>query len=119
MSSMDNLIERLRSHPESNRIGMIACHLGVVRGKSLKGFQVREVEVFYNQDIVAKIINETKGMDGIVDVLVETFEGLLKVGDEIMAVAVAGETREAVFPALMGTVDRIKAEAVRKSEIPL
>ncbi|MGM0663416.1 MAG: molybdenum cofactor biosynthesis protein MoaE [Thermodesulfobacteriota bacterium] len=117
--SMDNLIERLRCHPESSRIGMIACHLGVVRGTSLKGFQVQEIEVIYDQDAIAKIISETRNMDGIVDVLVETSEGLLKVGDEILAVAVAGETRETVFPALIRTVDRIKAEAVQKREIPL
>ncbi len=119
MSSMDKMIDRLRSHPESNRIGMIACHFGVVRGTSLKGFQVQAVEVFYDQDAIDKITNEIRDIDGIVDVLVETSEGLLKVGDEIMAVAVAGETRETVFPALMNIVDRIKAEAVRKSEIPL
>jgi molybdopterin synthase catalytic subunit len=119
MMSLDKMIDRLRRHAESRRIGMIASHLGVVRGSSLKGFQVKEVEVAYDQDALAKIVNETRLIDGIVDVLVETSEGLLQVGDEILAVAVAGETRDAVFPALMSTVDRIKAEAVRKREVPL
>lgn len=117
--SMNALIERLRNHPESQRIGMIASHLGVVRGTSLQGFRVSEIEVFYNQDVLANIINDSRQLEGIVDVLVEISEGLLKVGDEILAVAVAGETREHVFPALIRTVDRIKAEAVRKREIPL
>lgn len=116
---VDHLVERLRNHPESSRIGMIACHLGLVRENSLKGFKVREIKVVYGQNELENIVNEIKSMDCIVDVLVEIREGVLKVGDEILAVAVAGETREMVFPALMRTVDRIKAEAVKKHEIPL
>jgi molybdopterin synthase catalytic subunit len=53
-----------------------------------------------------------------VDVAVELFEGKHDVGDEVLAVAVAGETREAVFPALVQTVDRLKSEAARKREYP-
>lgn len=116
--SIQQMIDRLRHHPESRRIGMIASHLGVVRGTSLKGFSVRAIEVVYDQDLVSRIVQDTKASDGVVDVLVETHGGRLNVGDEILAVAVAGETREAVFPALIRTVDRIKAEAVRKREVP-
>jgi len=116
---LQQMIERLRNHPESHRIGMIASHLGVVRGTSLEGFRVSGVDVAYDQEDVKDIVNQSKALDGIVDVLVETHEGHLEVGDEILAVAVAGETREAVFPALMRTVDRIKAEAVRKRERPV
>ncbi len=115
---IQQMIDRLRHHPESRRIGMIASHLGVVRGTSLKGFQVRAIEVVYDQDTVSRIVQDTKAAEGVVEVLVETHGGRLNVGDEILAVAVAGETREAVFPALIRTVDRIKAEAVRKREVP-
>ena len=45
--------------------------------------------------------------------------GKLKVGDEVMAVAVGGDTREHVFPALVKAVDRIKVEATKKREIRL
>jgi molybdopterin synthase catalytic subunit len=34
-----------------------------------------------------------------------------------MAVAVAGDIRENVFPALIQTVDRLKAEASKKKEL--
>ncbi len=115
---LETMIQQLRSHPESERIGMVASHLGVVRATSLEGFRVRGVEVAYDSGKLSEIINEAKNMDGIVDVLVEYHEGLLGLGDEILAVAVAGETRETVFPVLIRTVDRIKAEAVRKREQP-
>jgi molybdopterin synthase catalytic subunit len=49
--------------------------------------------------------------------LINTSEGHLDVGDDIMAVVVGGDTREHVFPVLMDTVNRIKAEATEKKEI--
>lgn len=116
--TVQRLIDRLRAHPESERIGMIASHLGVVRGTSLDGTRVSALEVSYDRSIVEAILNDTRKLNGIVDVEVELFEGKLSVGDEVLAVAVAGETREAVFPALVRTVDRLKAEASRKREFP-
>jgi molybdopterin synthase catalytic subunit len=55
-------------------------------------------------------------LSGIFEVLVETCDGRLNVGDDIMAVVVGGDTRENVFPALMDTVNRIKAEGAQKKE---
>jgi molybdopterin synthase catalytic subunit len=56
-------------------------------------------------------------MKGIVDVLVEINEGRLAVGDDILAVAVAGDIREHVFSALITAVNRIKKESSQKTEI--
>ncbi len=110
------MIETLKAHPEAGRIGMIATHLGIVRASSRDGRDVTEIEVSYDQDEIASIIENTKSLPGIVDVLIETQEGRLEVGAEIMAVAVAGDIRENVFPALSRTVDDIKAKASRKKE---
>lgn len=115
--TIQGLVDKLKRNREAAGIGMIASHLGIVRGNSLDGRDVSAIEVSYKPEIVQSIINDTKKLEGIVDVLVEFFEGRLTVGDEILAVAVAGETRESVFPALIKTVDRIKAEAVNKKEI--
>ncbi|HUU80170.1 MAG TPA: molybdenum cofactor biosynthesis protein MoaE [Acidobacteriota bacterium] len=52
----------------------------------------------------------------MIEVLVEAYGGLLKVGEDVMAVAVGGDTREHVFPALITAVNRIKEEATRKKE---
>ena len=51
-----------------------------------------------------------------VEVLVATNEGHLNIGDEILAVAVGGDIREHVFPALVDTVNRLKKEAAKKKE---
>ena len=113
---INKMIDTLKAHPGFPKMGMIASHLGVVRETSLDGRKVIGIEVQVDRNVIANIIAEIKKMSGIVEVLVETSEGNLKVGDEIMAVAVGGDTREHVFPALMAAVDRIKTEATKKTE---
>lgn len=117
-SNMDiqEMITTLKGHPNSSKIGMIAAHLGVVRGISRDGKEIAGIKVSYDYDIMAMIIKDIKNMPGIVEVLVNCIEGTLDVGDEILTVAVAGDIRENVFKALMTAVDRIKAESSRKKE---
>jgi molybdopterin synthase catalytic subunit len=98
-------------------MGMIASHLGVVRENSLTGREVQGIEIVFDGDAIHRIIKETKEIEGIYHVVVEVSEGKLKVGDEIMAVVVGGDTREHVFPALMEAVDRIKKYGGEKKEI--
>ena len=116
MMDMNKIIETLKKHPEYAKNGMIASHLGVVRGTSLNGKQVTGIEVVFDQGAVDRIVRETREMEGIVEVLVYTADGRLEVGDEIMTVVVGGDFRDHVFPALMTAVNRIKAEASAKKE---
>ena len=113
---INKMIKTLREHPESRKIGMIATHLGIVRGNSRGGGNVTHVEVAFDQEKIREIITHVKELDGVIEVLIDTKEGRLKVGDAIMAVAVAGDIRENVFAALIQTVDRLKAEASKKKE---
>ena len=114
--NINKMIKSLKTHPESQKIGMIASHLGVVRGTSRNGQEVSEIEISYDHNAIENIVKDIKVLDGIIEVLVNTKEGRLKAGDDIMAVAVAGDIRENVFPALIKTVNRIKAEASKKKE---
>jgi molybdopterin synthase catalytic subunit len=111
------MIETMKKDPRYRGMGMIASHLGVVRETSLNGTRVSGIQVTFHQDAIQIIINDIKGMEGIIQVKVETYGGRLNVGDEIMAVVVGGDTREHVFPALMAAVNRIKAEGTSKTEI--
>lgn len=113
---MNRMIDSLKSRPDFHKMGMIASHLGIVRGTSLNGQKVTSIEVVYDHDKLSQVISEIKQRPGIVEVLIETCEGRLNVGDDIMAVVVGGDTRENVFPALMDTVNRIKAESAKKKE---
>jgi molybdopterin synthase catalytic subunit len=113
---LNKMIDSMKRHPEYEKMGMIASHLGVVRRTSRNGQMVSAIEVAYDHDAVNKIIIDAKALPGIVEVLVDTNEGHLKVGEEILAVAVGGDIRENVFPSLIETVNRIKKEAVKKKE---
>jgi len=114
---LSKMIQTLKEHPDYPKMGMIASHLGVVRETSLNGDKVSGIEVIFDENSLNEIILKIKEMPGIVDVLVETSGGRLEVGDEIMAVAVGGDTREHVFPALIEAVDMIKREGTSKKEI--
>ena len=113
---MNRMIDSLKRHPDFPKMGMIASHLGVVRGTSLNGQGVTGIEITYDKEKLSIIASETRKMSGIVEVLIDTFEGQLNVGDDIMAVVVGGDTRDHVFPALVETVNRIKSEAAKKKE---
>jgi len=113
----DKLLEKIRRHPDFNKIGMVASHLGIVRGHSRDGRKVTGVEVSYDMDVLNDIVNYIKSMPGIVEVLVDVKSGILKVGDEVLYLAVGGDIRENVFPALIKGVEMIKKDASSKKEI--
>jgi molybdopterin synthase catalytic subunit len=113
---LHDMIQQLKAHQDAPKIGMIASHLGVVRGTSRDGRPVEAIDVTYDDQILDKIIQDTKRMPGIIDVLVEAYAGHLRVGEDILAVAVAGDIREHVFNALIHAVERIKTEASKKKE---
>lgn len=114
---LSKMIKSIKESPDYAKIGMIASHLGIVRGHSLEGRAVEGMEVVFDENEIIKIINDIKCMDGIIKVLVDTSPGTLTVGDEVMAVVVGGDTREHVFPALIEAVNRIKSDATKKHEI--
>lgn len=115
--NINRLLEKIRKHPDSRKMGMIASHLGIVRGSSRDSREVIGVEVSYDLNAIDDIIKNIKRLPGIVEVLVDINEGRLEVGDKILFVAVGGDIREHVFNALIKAVDLIKKKASHKNEI--
>lgn len=113
---INQMINEIKCHPESGKIGMIACHLGQVRNTSRNGRKVTGIEVYYDHKSLEDIISDIKLLPGIIEVLVDIHEGYLHIGDDIMKVVIAGDIRENVFHALSAAVNRIKSEASRKKE---
>jgi len=110
------MINKIKSHPRYPEVGMIVCHTGVVRGTSRNGQPVSALEVKVDRDRLKEVIAGYKQKPGIVDIMVETNQGTLRVGDDIMAVVVAGDIRENVFPVLQEVVDTIKKDVAKKKE---
>ena len=115
--SLVNMMEKIKIHPDFHKAGMILFHNGVVRDSSRDGKPVNELIVTCDMNKLDKIVSDMKKRPGIIEVLCEVKEGLLHTGDDIMFVAVAGDFRENVFPVLMDTVDMVKKDVTRKTEI--
>ena len=112
----NRMIEIIKTHPNFHKAGMIATHLGIVRSFSRDGKAVSGLDVFFDTGKIENIIRDIKSRPGIVDILIETNSGHLTVGDEIVTVMVAGDTRDNVFPALIDAINRLKSEAATEKE---
>ena len=113
---LNNMIATIKANPNFHNTGMIASHIGIVRSFSRNGKTVEAVDVEFDQAKVQQVLADIKSRPGIVDVLIHTSSGHLAVGDEIMAVVVAGDIRENVFPALIDAVEHLKSDASTKTE---
>lgn len=110
------LIDRVKSHPDYAQVGMILCHNGVVRGASRDGRPVSGLTLTVDREALNAILAEQRERLGIVEILVEIREGLLKVGDDVMFIVVAGDLRDRVIPVLVDTLNAIKRQVTHKIE---
>ena len=98
-------------------VGMMLVHNGVVRAWSRKDHApVTSVRVTPDRGRIQAIRRELEGRPGIFCILAEAAEGLLKPGDDLLFLVVAGDIREHVKDTFAELLDRIKAEAVLKQE---
>lgn len=99
------------------RVGMVLAHNGMVRGtRRGDGLPVARVEVRVDHEHLERLRREFEGWPGICRVAVEAFEGCRMPGDDLLFIVVAGDIRENVKAALAELLDRIKSEAVSKTE---
>jgi molybdopterin synthase catalytic subunit len=111
------LIQIIKRHPKYNDAGMILCHNGVVRRTSRDGREVTGLRVQVDHEKLSRVISEHKNRPGIVDILVEIAEGRdLSVGDDVMALVVAGDIRENVISVLHDTLNEIKQSVTSKTQ---
>jgi len=111
-------IAELKQDPAfAENVGMILVHNGVVRGWSRKDRRdVSAISISVDRERLEQLRQEYERKPGIYRILVEAHEGDLAPGDDVLFIIVAGDIREHVKPVLADLLDRIKAEAVSKSE---
>ncbi len=119
--SMDisKTIADLKARPDfSDNVGMILVHNGTVRGWSREDrSSVTAIEVKADADQITVLREEFLQFPGIYDIVIEAQSGLLKPGDDLLFIVVAGDIREHVKPVLADLLDRVKSEAVSKKEL--
>lgn len=114
------LIEKIKKHPDYEKVGMILCHNGVVRGASRNGRKVSGLKIAVDHEKLKKIIDENKKRPGIVEILVEIEENEeLSVGEDVMFLVVAGDIRDNVIMTLNDTLNAIKTTVTKKTEFYL
>lgn len=111
-------IAEMKQDPNfADNVGMILIHNGVVRGRSREDkSQVSQMEVVSDLDKIEAIRCDIENMEGIYKVAIEARSGVMKPGDDVLFLIVAGDIREHVKPALALLLDRVKSEAVSKKE---
>ncbi|MFK5952445.1 MAG: molybdenum cofactor biosynthesis protein MoaE [Desulfobacterium sp.] len=115
--NVQEMINRLKAHPDYHKAGMILCHNGVVRATSREGEEVTGLKVTVNHKRLKEIVDFQSNRPGIVDVIVEiTEEKELPVGEDVMYIVVGGDIRENVIAVLTETLNQVKAEVTSKTQ---
>ncbi len=113
-------IKELKNKPDfAENVGMILIHNGTVRSWSRGDrAKVSTLEVTPDYARIEALRQEYLQHEGIFDIIIEAFSGTFQPGDDLLYIIVAGDLRENIKPVLSDLLDRVKAEAVMKKEIP-
>lgn len=114
---IEQWISDIKRECPPDMLGMILVHNGIVRATSKQGKSVEGMKLSYDQATLDKAVRRFRNMQGIVDIRAWINEGLLKVGDDIMYVCVAGRFRKDILPVFQELITLIKTEIVREEEL--
>ena len=111
------MINKIKKHPDYDKVGMILCHNGVVRGTSRDGRDVTGLKVFVDHEKLKQVLNTHRKHPGIVDIQIEINENTaLNIGDDVMLLVVAGDIRDNVIKTLSDTLNAVKSTVTKKEE---
>ncbi len=79
---------------------------------------VSRLETKVDHERIEQLRREYLKKPGIYEIIIETDSGNFQPGDDLLFIIVAGDLREHIKPVLSELLDRVKAEAVSKKEIP-
>ena len=116
MLKLIDLVEKIKRDSDPAKVGMIACHNGLVRATSRDGQAVAHLDIDMNPVAWDTVLQEMRSRPGIAAIEAYLCTGRREIGDDVLLVAVAGDIRENVFPVLEETVNRMKHEAILKKE---
>ncbi len=118
--NISKMMDTTKQHPDFDKVGMVLCHNGIVRGTSRDGREVKGLRVSVDHRKLDQIVSEQKKRPGILDIRVEIAEDRdLRIGDDVMLLLVAGDIREHVIAVLTDTLNQIKTVVTKKRKILL
>ena len=115
---INKTMQELKARPGfAENVGRTLIHNGTVRAWSRKGHEtVHAVDVHPDREKIRAICAEMEQRPGIFAIIAEAAEGHLLPGDDLLFLVVAGDIRENVKATFAELLDRIKSEAVFKTE---
>lgn len=112
---LHDLLRSVRDKPNFHKAGALAVFVGVVRGETSSGENVKKLELeAYEEkanEVLENICKDLRKREGVMDVQIHHFIGEFDVGEDLVYVVVAGTHRQNVFPVLEEAVERYKREA--------
>jgi len=114
---VDKWLEEIKENADSEKLGMILIHNGIVRGTSKSGNPVRAMKLSYDQKRLDSVVPIFKQRPGVLEVKVWINSGALNVGDNIMFLLVAGRFKTDVLPTFEELLSLIKSEIVTEEEV--
>ena len=117
MFDLNKELEKIKNGVDKDELGMILVHNGIVRGTSRKvDGRVISMQLDYDKNRLDKAVKDTLDRQGVKSVVVYINEGLLKVGDDIMYVIVAGDRRANILSPFIELIEQIKTNVVTETE---
>ena len=112
-------IQEMKKEPGfADNVGMVLVHNGTVRGWSRKGHKtVESISITPDTEKMQAICREMEKRPGIFRILAKANSGMMRPGDDVLFLIVAGDIRENVKSVFAELLDRIKSEAVFKNEV--
>jgi len=123
--SMDAWLREAKQDESAPLCGMYLTHNGIVRRTAKARVRSNDdtaadvcgMDFDYDEEKVARVIEESRSLPGIHYIRVWLNRGHLKIGDDIMYVLIGGDIRPHVVDALQHLVGRIKNECVVETEL--
>ncbi len=113
---IDEWLRQIKKSSDPEAVGMILVHNGVVRGTAKDGKPIKAMKLSYDQDSLDRCVARLRQREGIAAIRAWINNGMLKVGDDIMYLLVAGRFRTDVLPVLQELLSTVKNEIVREEE---
>ncbi|MGB5985488.1 MAG: molybdenum cofactor biosynthesis protein MoaE [Desulfobacterales bacterium] len=115
--NIQHIIDEVKANPRFSEAGMILVHNGVVRATTRDGRAVSGLRVSVDRKRLTEVLEIYRRRKGILEVRVEiNADQDLTIGDDVMALVVAGDIRENVITTLKEALDEIKTTVTAKTE---
>jgi molybdopterin synthase catalytic subunit len=114
---IDEWVKEIKENCDSESLGMILVHNGIVRGTAKDGKLVKGMKLSYDKDALESCVTRLKNREGIAAIKVWINSGILSIGDDIMYLLVAGRFRTDVLPVLEDLLSTVKNEIIHEEEL--